>query len=172
MAYKGLQAATWNRFTYFLIANDKIALFYCLPFFVFSHKWIKNSYSLQYQTHLPNWSWIKPVRWVLSLLVNSSERWCAEKKPTQKHLRKTLIISGEPWIAGQRGQGHVHVTSQRMVNNSVGLFNSENVSCCLFGLYRISSCTFCSYPSLKGSLNGFNKIMDASFSYSLTCFFI
>lgn len=64
------------------------------------------------------------------------------------------------------------VSHPRMVNNFMGLFNSENVSCCLFSLYCISSCTFCSYPRLKGSLNGFNKIKDASFSSSLTCFFI
>lgn len=137
--------------------------------FVFSSNWIKDSYSLQYQRHLLNWTWIKPVRWVLSVLVNSSESfWCAVKNP----IFKMLVISGELWTAGQRGQRHMCVTSQRMVKNFMGLFNSENVSCCLFGLYCISSCTFCSYPSLKGSLNGLNKIKDASFSYSLTCFFI
>lgn len=57
----------------------KNGIFLLPTFFVFSHKWIKNSYSLQYQTHLLNWSWIKPVRWVLSVLVNSTERWCAAK---------------------------------------------------------------------------------------------
>lgn len=126
----------------FSYSKWKNSIFLLPTFFVFSHKWIKNSYSLQYQTHLPNWSWIKPVRWVLSVLVNSSESWCAAKKNPQKHLRKMLIISGEPWTAGQRGQRRMCVPSQRMVNNSVGFSDSENVSCCLFGLYCISSCTF------------------------------
>lgn len=81
MPHKWLQAATWNlRVTYSLKGKEEVAFFYCLRFFVFSHKWIKNSCSFQYQIRLLNWTWIKPVRWVLPVLVNSSESfWCAAK---------------------------------------------------------------------------------------------